>query len=347
MLNLIEDPLADHMPEMAVHFKATLEEGNGSSTITMDNGRGKGFISSYLVFPGLRVWVFNITFRCDFRIRLELSREGPVYFSYNVKGHFLQRFLDEDTFSDILQNQHMIVVGSRKAAAMVVYPADTKLEIAVIGIDMGALGDVGARNAKRIRSRAQEIFRFDRKGDPFRHIGSIDTETKKYASLVCENDDTDLVGELLTEGAVLNMFASQIQAYIRDTGEALPVTVLRDSELSRITSLGDYVMENLDQKLTVTGLGKKFNMSTKKLQAGIQHLYGDSVGKYVTNLRMGRAKHLIDTTDLSCSEVSYRVGISSLSYFSKLFRERHGISPSLIRPPLIKKSVRLCNPLLE
>src|SRR5680860_183902 len=320
MLNLIEDPLANHMREMAVHFKATLDEGNDSSTITMDNGRGKGFISSYLVFPGLRVWVFNITFRSDLKIRLEISKEGPVYFSYNVKGHFLHRFLDEDAFSDILQNQHMIVVGSPDGGAQIVYPADTKLEIAVIGIDMGALGDVDARNAKRIHSRVQKIFRFDREGHPFRHLGSIDTQTKRYASLVCKNNDTDLVGELLTEGAVLNMFASQIQAYIRDTGETGPETVLRNSELARITSLGDYVMENLDQELTVSSLGKKFDMSVKKLQVGIRHLYGDSVGQYVTNLRMGQAKHLIDTTDLSCSEVSYRVGISSLSYFSKLFK---------------------------
>ncbi|KKN48544.1 hypothetical protein LCGC14_0651790 [marine sediment metagenome] len=331
MLNLTEDPLANYMPEMALHFKTLLDETNDSSTITIDNGRGKGFISSYLVFPGLRVWVFNIIFRSDFKIRLKFSKKGLIYFSYNVKGHFFHGFQDDDAFLDILQNQHLIIAGSTNVEAKIVYPANTKLKIAIIGIDMVTLGKANARNAKRIHSRVQKLFRFDHESQAFRHLGSIDTETKKYAALVCKNYDKDLVGELLTEGAVLNMFASQIQAYIRDTNDSVSVPPLRNAELARITSLGDYVMDHLDQELSVLGLSKIFEMSVKKLQLGIQHLYGVSVGRYVTNLRMGQAKHLINTTDLSCSEVSYRVGISSLSYFSKLFKERHGISPSLIK----------------
>ncbi|MGB6151893.1 MAG: AraC family transcriptional regulator [Pricia sp.] len=230
---------------------------------------------------------------------MKLNKEGPVYFSYNVKGHFLHRFSDEDTFSDILQNQHLIVVGSTDAGAEIVYPPDTKLEIAVIAIDMATLGTVDVRNAKRIYSKVKEIFTLDHKDHPFRHLGSIDTDTKKYASLVCRNNDTDLIGELLTEGAVLNMFASQVQAYLRDSIKIGSVPVLRNSELARISSLRDYVMENLDQHLSVSGLSQKLDMSRKKLQVGVRHLYGNSVGQYVTNLRMGQAKQLMNTTSLA------------------------------------------------
>jgi AraC-like DNA-binding protein len=315
---------------MAVHFNAELDEGNDASTITMNNKKANGFISSYQVFPGLTVWVYNITFRSDFKVCLELSKGGPIYFSYNVKGHFLHRFLDEEEFSEILQNQHMIVMGDSKAGVEIIFPANIKLEIAVIIIDMKKLDSLDARNAKRLHIKVQRIFQFVYGGQRFRHLGSIDTETKKYASIVCENNDTDLVVGLMTEGAILNMLASQIQAYGRDNGDATVKPILLKSELSRLSSLGDYIMDNLDQNLTVSSLGREFGMSPNKLQIAVKHLYGDSVGQYMTNIRMGLAKHLLEATDLSCSEVSSRVGISSKSYFSKLFKNRYGISPSLI-----------------
>lgn len=47
MLDLTEDPLANHVREMAKYFDAELDEGNDASTITMENDKAKGFISSY------------------------------------------------------------------------------------------------------------------------------------------------------------------------------------------------------------------------------------------------------------------------------------------------------------
>lgn len=315
---------------MAAHFGADLDEGDDASAITMDNGKAKGFISSYQVFPGLTVWIFNIIFQLDFKVHWKLTEEGPYYFSYNVKGHFSHRFLDEKKFSDVLQNQNVIVIGSPKAGVEIVFPANTKLEIATIVVDMKLLSTVDSRDAERIRSQVQRIFESVHHGQTFRHLGTIDIATKKYASMVCENNKTDLVSSLRTGGAILNMLASQLKAYGKDVDKVVPESGLRKAELARITSLGDYILKNLDQKLTISHLSGRFGMSAKKLQIGIKFLYGTSVGHHLTNLRMGEAKHLLDTTDLSCSEVSYRVVISSLSYFSKLFKQRYGTSPSLI-----------------
>lgn len=330
MLKLVEDPHVNHVRQMAIYFNAELDEGNDASMLTMDNGHAKGFISSYQLFPGITVWVYNIVFRSDFKVLLELSRNGPFYFSYNVKGYFLHRFLDEKEYTDILQNQNMIVIGSPNAGVEIIFPANENLEIAVIVLDMALLGSVEARNAKRIHQTVQMIFDTVYKKHSFRHLGSIDTQTKIHAAQVCENKNTGLIGSLRTEGAVLNMLASQIHSYTRNLG-IVEKTVLRKSELSRITSLEDYVMGHLNEKHTVAALSSKFGLSSKKLQIGVKFLYGNSVGNYITNLRIGEAKRLLETTNLSCSEVSFLVGFSSQSYFSKLFKNRHGILPSLIK----------------
>lgn len=65
-LLLKEETNSDHLREMADYFNAELDEGYNGSTITMDNEKAKGFISSYQVFSGLSVWVYNIYFLIRF-----------------------------------------------------------------------------------------------------------------------------------------------------------------------------------------------------------------------------------------------------------------------------------------
>ncbi|MFT4665649.1 MAG: AraC-like DNA-binding protein [Ulvibacter sp.] len=328
MLNLVEDSKANHVREMAIYFDAELDEGNDASTITMDNHKAKGFISSYRIFSGLSVWVYNITFLSDFKLDLGLTKDSPYYFCYNVKGHFLHRFGDQEEFAKVLQNQNMIVIGGPESSVQITFPANVELKIAVIIVDMKLLRSLDIRNARRIHSNLGKIFQKIPNHRPYRHLGGIDTETEKYASIVCENNDIDLVGGLLTEGAALNMLASQIKEYSKDVNEIGPPSTLSKSELSTITSLGTYILNNLETDLTIAKLSKHFGISSKKLQTGVKYLYGNSVSHYILNLRMGHAKHLFITTDLNVSEVRYLVGISSGSYFSKVFKNRHGALPS-------------------
>ena len=158
MLNLEEDPASNHVREMAKYFNAELDEGNDASTITMDNHMANGFISSYRLFSGLTVWVYNVTFLSDFKVDLGLSEDRPYYFCYNVKGHFLHRFGDSDEFTKILQNQNIIVRGSPGTSVQIVFPENIKLELAIITVDTKLLGDLDIRNAKRINSKVQKIF---------------------------------------------------------------------------------------------------------------------------------------------------------------------------------------------
>lgn len=331
MLSLEENPRVNHVRQIAEYFEAEIDESYDASIVTMSNDKAKGFISSYQIYPGLLVWVYNIVFQTEFKVNLELAKDGPYYFSYNVKGNFLHRFLSEDKFSDIKQNQHMIVIGRENAAVEIVFPAKKKLEIAVIVLDNNLLGNQNIRNAQRMHTCIQHLFEQVLTDSPFRHIGSIDTATKEYASIVCENKKSDIVGELLTEGAVFNMFASQIEAFNRDINEAPNKSNLMQSELSRITTIGDYILKNLDNSPTVKSISKEFGFSPGKLQKGVKFLYGDTVGRYIFNLRMGEAKRLLEETNRNISEICFMVGLSSRSYFSKVFRERYGINPGLYR----------------
>ena len=56
-----------------------------------------------------------------------------------------------------------------------------------------------------------------------------------------------------------------------------------------------------------------------------------SVVSYMKEIRTDYAKRLLSTTNLTILEISYKLGYSSISRFSKLFKQEVGLTPSEYR----------------
>lgn len=50
--------------------------------------------------------------------------------------------------------------------------------------------------------------------------------------------------------------------------------------------------------------------------------------QYLTNVRINKAKHLLSTTSLSIQQISFSIGFSDPNYFSRVFKNQTGVSPS-------------------
>ena len=58
---------------------------------------------------------------------------------------------------------------------------------------------------------------------------------------------------------------------------------------------------------------------------------GKSYIDYLNYVRVSTAEELLRTTDLSISIIMEKTGFTSLSYFTKVFKNQNGISPSSYR----------------
>ena len=103
---------------------------------------------------------------------------------------------------------------------------------------------------------------------------------------------------------------------------------MRQIELDKIVGLAAFISDNISEPLKIPHLMNLSNLSPKKLQEGFQYLYDLSVANYISKVRLQKALHLLDATDYTISEVVYRVGLSSRSYFTKLFKTEYGVLPS-------------------
>jgi len=69
-------------------------------------------------------------------------------------------------------------------------------------------------------------------------------------------------------------------------------------------------------------------MSRKHLHRKLTNLIDLTPINLIRNIRLMKAAELIKEGELNVTQISYEVGISSLSYFAKAFKERYGVSPS-------------------
>ena len=59
--------------------------------------------------------------------------------------------------------------------------------------------------------------------------------------------------------------------------------------------------------------------------------YNTTPGKMLTQIRLEHAKKLLSTSSHSCSIIAENVGFTSSAYFSKVFTQNIGMSPSYYR----------------
>lgn len=94
----------------------------------------------------------------------------------------------------------------------------------------------------------------------------------------------------------------------------------------------NYINENInDEKLNVENLAGELLLSRSKLYRKIKALTGDTANEFIRKVRLEKAKQIIETTEYTISEVCYKVGFSSPSYFTKCFKDYFEFLPTEVR----------------
>jgi len=94
----------------------------------------------------------------------------------------------------------------------------------------------------------------------------------------------------------------------------------------------DYVNENLGEPdLNVEHLADDMSLSRSQLYRKIKAITGMTATELIRKIRLKKAKQMIESGSESISEVGFKVGFSSASYFSKCFKNEFGILPTELK----------------
>jgi TolB-like protein/AraC-like DNA-binding protein len=92
------------------------------------------------------------------------------------------------------------------------------------------------------------------------------------------------------------------------------------------------VEENIDnENFSVEDLADSAGISQSVLLRKLARLTGKSTSEFISDIRITRAKELLENDVATVSEIAYRVGFRSPSYFIKVFKKKYKISPGDFR----------------
>ena len=77
-------------------------------------------------------------------------------------------------------------------------------------------------------------------------------------------------------------------------------------------------------------LASHLNLSRSQVYRKIKALTDQTANEFIRNIRLHKAKVLIQAGNTNISEVSYTVGFSTSSYFTKCFKNYFGVLPTQI-----------------
>jgi AraC-like DNA-binding protein len=88
---------------------------------------------------------------------------------------------------------------------------------------------------------------------------------------------------------------------------------------------------NLDEPLRLTGRAREQGYTANYLNDLTRLHTGRSLGRWLSDMRMSRARALLETTPMAIAQIGPACGYEDPAYFSRAFRRVHGVSPALWR----------------
>lgn len=98
-------------------------------------------------------------------------------------------------------------------------------------------------------------------------------------------------------------------------------------KLEKIKKLGEFLLNNLGQRITITELSGKFALNPTSLQAAFKEIFGKTVDDFVQDARMRRATELLADETVSVKDVAAAVGYANQGKFGSAFKRYTGMTP--------------------
>ncbi len=110
-----------------------------------------------------------------------------------------------------------------------------------------------------------------------------------------------------------------------------PKTTINPRDKAFLDKVYKIIDEHLsDETFGVSALAEELGMSRTSVFSKIKTLLGLSPQAFLNDYRLNKAMEMLKVHEMNISEVAYRVGFSTLTGFSRSFKNKFGIPPSSI-----------------
>lgn len=162
-------------------------------------------------------------------------------------------------------------------------------------------------------------------------LGRIFPYTKKSYTIMKALVQESASGLPYTDSLMLCLLTEIIIRLLQGeyTSTAKPASVVRQNYQDELfEKIISYVESKLYEPLTIAEICQQFSLSRSSLQLLFKNSVNQSPKKYISDMKLERSCQMLRENKYTISEISLKLGYSSIHYFSNAFNQRYHISPS-------------------
>ena len=149
-------------------------------------------------------------------------------------------------------------------------------------------------------------------------------EYRKIFEKLCRHSDSPLESDRIKAfGLVLEL----VYLLDKDSKKQLYRDKLKSGNYEIIENVIKYIQENLTSDLSLNAVASYASLSPIHFHNRFKAATGKTLHEYVEEQRIKKAAGLLVSTNLTLTDISYKCGFSSQSYFSYAFKRKMKMTP--------------------
>ena len=301
---------------------------------------GEGHIKGITFPTGFSLYQYDCIFYQDIMINFNISQTQPLKFIFCNEGCIDHSFDKLQPKQAINIYQNIIVAGSKAKGHNIFFEANRRVELTSLEINRPEFKKYYAYNSDGLTDSLNLVLNDTSTNDEFFYQGNYSLSTADVIRDLMNSNYLGFLKFLFINGTSNILLALQIEQFIDDKrGDQLP-RLLRQRDLENVKNVISIVKGDMETNFSVDYLAREAGTNVNKLQEGFKYVYEMTVNKYIQQIKMDKAKNLLEHSDLNISEIVIAIGLKNRSYFSKIFKEEYGVSPRYFRKREVKKDIQ-------
>lgn len=319
----------DFIPELANELGINYSEHLGEFNLNIPQENGEGEIRGINFPNGIGLYTYHCKFYEDIKLKISLPTVKPIRFLYCIEGEVDSYFDNNEDFTSIQDHQFLIAAPKNAETHNLVFKKDTEIALCYLEIDRLRFQRYFSFDLNELEPIFYKIFSDTRARHRICKTGSFSLKTAESIKEIknCEIEGFPRVNFI---GAKALEILSYMLTRFKKEKQIFQHKTLREKEMKAVEKVVEYIDSNIAKVGTVNDLAKIAGMNSNKLQEAFQVVYGKTVNEYLRDIRLTKALNMLTSGNRNVSEVVYELGLSSRSYFSKIFKAKYGISPRKI-----------------
>lgn len=306
----------------STNYATTTEKFDFGNKLQIDLSKGFGEIYFLEFNDGISMILFDCNLHEALHLEVDTKTFNPLYLMYP-----LREGIHLSSISGLMNTYQPVIVGSGKQENIKIkFPGNQMAKLIIIKIDR----QLYAHNKRKLLNHRQVLNTIFCNCDSLTtsvHTCGPNLQLADMFQKLSQNTLKESVGIYLLEAEVNLIIGHILSQYVKEANMEEEEWALTKRELEIVRQLAKDISKNPGHSYTIQELTNRTGLNPYKLQKGFKQIYKRTAIDFIKDKRLTQAAELLVTNDYNVTQVVERIGLTSKSYFTKIFKEKYNCCP--------------------